>query len=91
MPGGRAFEVSDQLPYGDFAPGRFAWLLDDVEPTTERCPECWGEVAHPIEENRGCWCSTCGGDGACDPVPANGRHGLWEFEPPADVWAEETT
>ncbi len=24
--------ISDQLPYGDFAPGRYAWLLDDVQP-----------------------------------------------------------
>lgn len=23
---------TDQLPYGDFAPGRFAWLLEDIEP-----------------------------------------------------------
>ena len=23
-------DVSDQLPYGDFGPGRFAWLLDNV-------------------------------------------------------------
>lgn len=22
----------DQLPYGDFTPGRYAWLLDDVQP-----------------------------------------------------------
>lgn len=25
-------DVSDQLPFGDFTPGRFAWLLDDVRP-----------------------------------------------------------
>lgn len=31
-------DVEDQRPYGDFAPGRFAWLLEDVKPTTERCP-----------------------------------------------------
>lgn len=24
--------VTDQLPFGDFTPGRFAWLLDDVRP-----------------------------------------------------------
>jgi len=24
--------LDDQLPFGDFAPGRWAWLLDDVEP-----------------------------------------------------------
>lgn len=25
-------DYSDQLPYGDFAPGRYAWLLDNVRP-----------------------------------------------------------
>jgi hypothetical protein len=25
-------EVTDQLPYGDFTPGRFAWLLENVQP-----------------------------------------------------------
>lgn len=25
-------DVSDQLPFGEFAPGRFAWVLEDVEP-----------------------------------------------------------
>lgn len=30
--GARAFDVEDQRPYGDFAPGRFAWLLEDVTP-----------------------------------------------------------
>lgn len=27
-----ADDVSDQLPFGDFAPGRWAWLLADAEP-----------------------------------------------------------
>lgn len=29
---GRTTEVSDQLPFGDFAPGRYAWLLTDITP-----------------------------------------------------------
>lgn len=37
-----AERLDDQLPYGDFTPGRWAWLLEDVKPTTERCPACWG-------------------------------------------------
>lgn len=40
--------ITAQLPFGDYTPGRFAWLLDDVKP--------------------------------CDPVPARGRQGLWEWE-----------
>ena len=29
----RLTDVTDQLPYGDFAPGRWAWLLTNVQPT----------------------------------------------------------
>lgn len=29
--GGTTADVSDQLPYGDFRPGRWAWLLADIE------------------------------------------------------------
>lgn len=25
-------DVSDQRPYGDFSPGRFAWILSDIKP-----------------------------------------------------------
>ncbi len=31
-------DVSDQLPYGDFYPGRFAWLLGDVVKLPEPIP-----------------------------------------------------
>ena len=27
-----AVNVTDQLPYGDFAPGRWAWMLTNVQP-----------------------------------------------------------
>lgn len=40
-------DVSDQLPFGDFTPGRYAWLLTAITP--------------------------------CDPVPAKGRLGLWDW------------
>lgn len=26
------FDVTDQRPYGDFSPGRYAWLLADIKP-----------------------------------------------------------
>ena len=35
-------DITDQLPFGEFSPGFYAWLLEDVKPTTERCPRCWG-------------------------------------------------
>lgn len=39
VPGERpAREITDQLPYGDFSPGRFAWLLDDIKPLAEPVP-----------------------------------------------------
>jgi activating signal cointegrator 1 len=30
--------VSDQRPYGDFTPGRYAWLLADIKPLAEPIP-----------------------------------------------------
>ena len=42
--------IEDQRPFGDFTPGRYAWLLTDITP--------------------------------CDPVPAKGRQGLWDWEAP---------
>lgn len=41
--------ITPNVPYGDFAPGRFAWILDDIQP--------------------------------CEPIPAKGRQGLWEWTP----------
>lgn len=39
-PGGeeRGIDVSDQRPYGDFRPGRFAWALDNVQRLEEPVP-----------------------------------------------------
>lgn len=31
-------DISDQLPFGDFRAGRFAWLLDDIEPLADPIP-----------------------------------------------------
>lgn len=78
--------VTDQLPYGDFRPGRFAWLLEDVKPSTDRCPACWGEgaVREAVAGEPSYWsrlCSTCGGAGHCPPVPARGRQRVWNWEP----------
>lgn len=84
-------DLRDQLRFGDFTPGRYALLLDDVKPTTERCPRCWGEGswtgAMPHTEARATFpCSTCKGRSTCDPVPMKGRQGLWVPE-----WDTETT
>lgn len=34
----RITDCTGEAPYGDFAPGRFAWLLEDVEPLAEPIP-----------------------------------------------------
>lgn len=74
--------IDDQLPLGDFRPGRWAWLLDDIKPTTERCPACWGDsegwVWAPGMPRK---CPACDGARTCDPIPARGRQGLWEWQP----------
>jgi hypothetical protein len=28
-------DISDQVPYGDFRPGRWAWILDDIQPLAQ--------------------------------------------------------
>lgn len=35
---GRQKDVTDQLPYGDFTPGRWAWLLDAIKPAVRPVP-----------------------------------------------------
>jgi hypothetical protein len=44
-------DVTDQLPYGDYAPGRFAWLLKDVEPLAVPVPfrggQGWSKMWEP--------------------------------------------
>lgn len=78
-------DVSDQRPYGDFAPGRWAWLLEDVKPTTERCPACWGTGWVCDQHRRGA-CneyhdldSSLGGCPIC--TPAGGYDGSGRSEP----------
>ena len=89
-------DITDQLPYGDFsvARGRWALLLDDVKPTTERCPWCWGaddgfdtpclKPDHGYDpECFSCQysdCPGCGGAGVCAPVPARGQRAVpWRW------------
>lgn len=81
--------ISDQLPYGDFTPGRYAWSLVDAAPTTERCPWCWGSgVRPPYIGPDAPNCPVCRTDvftnfaaGRCDPIPARGRQRIWNWNP----------
>ena len=88
----RSLNVADQLPFGDFRPGRWAWLLADAEPTTERCPWCWGSGddpasswdiidERPVDEDLRLPCGVCDGEGRCAPIPAKGRQRVWEWTP----------
>lgn len=72
-------DARDQLAFGDFSEGRSLWVLDDVKPTTERCPRCWGEgwLRLPRWKRDGEPCRTCSTAGVCEPVPMRGRQGLW--------------
>lgn len=94
-------DLTSQLPLGDWSPGRWAWLLDDVQSTGGRCPVCWGdgvdpecvatvhgdlgvpavqEVVTAARRQFGGPCPVCDGDGYCQPLPAKGKQGLWNWE-----------
>lgn len=82
--GWEGLDAEADRPFGDFSPGRFAWLLGDVKPTTERCPRCWGkghvfglDPAHPGDGNVALRCPTCEWRRRCEPVPMKGKQGLW--------------
>lgn len=71
--------ISDQLPYGDWTPGRYAWRITEAAPTTERCPWCWGRGdTDPYMHST---CPVCDGAGHCAPHPATGQQGWWNWTP----------
>lgn len=72
--------ANDQLPFDNFAPGRYAWVLDDVRPVEERCPACWGFGSYPHLTRM--LCRLCWGKLKVGPVPATGKRWLWDWEPP---------
>lgn len=83
-------EITDQKPYGDFTPGRYAWLLEDIKPVEQRCPACWGAGAragipsHQLTAGDSFSappCPICHSKRTCDPIPAKGKLGLWEWTP----------
>ena len=80
-PGEGPRDISDELPYGDFSPGRWALFLEDVQPVEARCPACWGLGSYPYPTR---WlCRLCHGELHVPPVPARGGPGdLWDWEPP---------
>lgn len=80
-------DISDQIPYGEWSIGRFAWELSDVAATTERCPLCRnqfdGKMPGGYYGSNWDWvpCQTCMGEGKCEPIPAKGAQRFWEWRP----------
>lgn len=81
-------DISDQREFGIWEPGRWAWRLEDIRPTTERCPVCWGSGctvdclgAHPDDGQRHDPCPACVREGWCNPVPVKGGQRLWRWRP----------
>lgn len=78
-PATRCDDVTDQMPYGDFTPGRWGLLLADAKPVEERCPVCCGTGSTAVPGG-GTQCVVCDGRGACDPIPAKGQQSVpWEW------------
>jgi len=80
-------DVTDQVPYGDFTPGRWAWIIEDAKPTTKRCPTCLnqfeGRMPGYYYGSNWDWvpCQTCGGAGRCEPIPAKGHQRIFNWRP----------
>lgn len=74
-------DISDQLLYGNWLPGGWAWELSDPIPTTEQCPVCERRRARPFPggypDDTRCW--ACNSDGCCNPIPAKGKQGVWQW------------
>jgi len=73
--------IEAQRPFGDFVPGRWAWLLDDIAATTERCPACWGNGVRGFGMPGIGRCPVCDGKGSCEPIPAKGAQRVWNWDP----------
>lgn len=74
-------DITDQLPYGDFTPGRWAWELSDVAAATDRCPWCAGQGTLDLDAFGFERCAVCRGAGKCEPISATGKQRWWEWRP----------
>lgn len=86
-------DISDQLPYADWSPGRWAWRMEvrRLDPPVREydCPECerWCEVlvSNAVGHDRIDLPkhSPLGGDGRPCPgvLPVRGRQGVWRPDP----------
>ena len=94
-PGDEADErdISDQLPFGNWTPGGWAWGLADPIPTTLWCPACDGtgwildcdacrESGKSLADTdcSASGCRVCKRTGSCQPIPVTGKQGVWEWK-----------
>lgn len=71
-PDGRYVVTEAQRPYGDYSPGRWAWMLDEIQPVEQMCPACFNRPPSVapgicIDIDGGWWhepgsCSHCRGN-----------------------------
>ena len=75
----QGMDLTDQLAYSDFTPGRSAWVFEDAQPTTRRCPGCDGLGTY--EDDPWPVCKVCDSAGHCPPIPWRGGPGFkgWEL------------
>lgn len=85
-------DISNQLPYGEWTPGRWAWRLGDVRLLDEPVREypvpvddagcsisyCFGATGAEMEQYP--ICKGCNYDGT-SMVPVRGRQGVWRPDP----------
>lgn len=80
-------DISDQIPYGDWTPGRWAWRLEDVRRLDEPLREYDAPMVCDQQNGGHCdhwWsgtgCCDCGSEGGTDRrciVPVRGKQGVW--------------
>lgn len=46
-PGESSVDITDQIPFGDFTPGRYAVITRSPAICFDRCPYCWGDGIDP--------------------------------------------
>lgn len=86
-------DISDQLPFGNWTPGGWAWGLADPIPTTLWCPACDGtgwildcdacrESGKSLADTdcSASGCRVCKRTGSCQPIPVKGKQGVWEWK-----------
>ena len=77
-------DISDQLPWADWSPGRWAWRFENPKPMTQECPVCGGTGSVPVTGNGYDGfdqCPECSSHGTCPPIPYSAPEGLSVFDP----------